>query len=192
MRTHLARHSLEWILKNNGSPGTFTLSQKSSYGVVGRILNPSVFLHSGNFVRVKVDDIKLPAYPSSDLVFTLLVNKESPSSEEREVFGPGYKDSAQSSVIFNVVERTFQEETESPVGNVWLSESGCGLVEFCQQAYWLAQFTAMDLNSGMFRVELKSVQDTSHLYWWHSQFQVIPITSILSLQLLSRSELKDM
>ena len=124
MRTHLARHSLEWILKNNGSPGTFTLSQKSSYGVVGRILTPSVFLHSGNFVRIKVEDIKIPVYPSSDISFTLLVNKEDPSSEEKEHSAPGFRDSTQSSVIFNVVEGTFQEEKDSPVGNVWVSESG--------------------------------------------------------------------
>ena len=56
-------------------------------------------------------------------------------------------------------------------GSLWLSESGCGEVEFCQQAYWLAQFTARDLNSGMFRVEIKSPQVTSQLYWWHSQFK---------------------
>ena len=172
MRTHLARHSLEWILKNNGRPGTFTLSQKSSYGVVGRILTPSVFLHSGNFVRIKVEDIKIPVYPSSDISFTLLVNKEDPSSEEKEHSAPGFRDSTQSSVIFNVVEGTFQEEKDSPVGNVWVSESGCGHVEFCQEAYWLAQFTARDLSSGMFRVEIKTFQDNSQLYWWHSQFQV--------------------
>ena len=107
MRTHLARHSLEWILKNNGSPGTFTLSQ-SSYGVSGRIVNPSVFLHSGNFVRIKVDDIQIPAFPRHDIIFTLLVTKEDPSSEEREHSAPGYRDSTQSSMIFNVVEGTFQ------------------------------------------------------------------------------------
>ena len=195
MRTHLARHSLEWILKNNGSPGTFTVSQKSSYGVVGRIQNPSVFLHSGNFARIKVEDIKIPAYPSSDIIFTLLVTKEDPSSEEKEHSAPGYRDSTQSSVIFNVVEGTFQEEKDGPLGNIWVSESGCDQVQLCQQAYWLAQFTALDHNSGMFRVEIKSFQDASELYWWHSQFQVniVPTTtSILSLHLLSRLELEDM
>ena len=104
----MARHSLEWILKNNGSPGTFTITQKSSYGVVGRIVNPSVFLHSGNFVRIKVDDIQIPAFPRSDIILTLLVTKEDPSSEEREHSAPGYRDSTQSCVIFNVVEGTFQ------------------------------------------------------------------------------------
>ena len=104
----MARHSLEWILKNNGSPGTFTITQKSSYGVVGRIVNPSVFLHSGNFVRIKVDDIQIPAFPRSDIILTLLVTKEDPSSEEREHSAPGYRDSTQSSMIFNVVEGTFQ------------------------------------------------------------------------------------
>ena len=192
----MARHSLEWILKNNGSPGTFTVSQKSSYGVVGRILNPTVFLHPGNFARIKVEDIKIPAYPSPDIIFTLLVSKEDPSSAEKEHSAPGYKDSIQSSVIFNVVEGTFQEEKNSPLGNIWVSESGCDQVQFCQQAYWLAQFTAMDDNSGMFRVEIKSFQDSSQLYWWHSQFQVNICSShhpsILSLHLLSRLELEDM
>ena len=174
MRTHLARHSLEWILKNNGSPGTFTLSQ-SSYGVSGRIVNPSVFLHSGNFVRIKVDDIQIPAFPRHDIIFTLLVTKEDPSSKEREHSAPGYRDSTESSVIFNIVEGTFQEEKERPEGSLWLSESGCDDVEFCQQAYWLAQYTARDLSSGMFRVEVKSFQGSSpsQLYWWHSQFKVI-------------------
>ena len=58
-------------------------------------------------------------------------------------------------------------------GSLSLGSRLGGEVEFCQQAYWLAQFTARDLNSGMFRVEIKSPQVTSQLYWWHSQFKVI-------------------
>ena len=126
-------------------------------------------------MRIKVDDIQIPAFPRHDIIFTLLVTKEDPSSEEREHSAPGYRDSTESSVIFNIVEGTFQEEKERPEGSLWLSESGCDDVEFCQQAYWLAQYTARDLSSGMFRVEVKSFQGSSpsQLYWWHSQFKVI-------------------
>lgn len=44
-------------------------------------------------------------YPPSH---ALLVTKEDPSSEVREHSAPGYRDSTQSSMIFNVVEGTFQ------------------------------------------------------------------------------------
>ena len=70
--SYLTRHSLEFLLKNSGSSGTFQLSQKSPDGVRGHIINPSVILHSGQFVTVKVDEIKIPTY-RQDNIFSLMV-----------------------------------------------------------------------------------------------------------------------
>ena len=170
--SYLTRHSLEFLLKNSGSSGTFQLSQKSPDGVRGHIINPSVILHSGQFVTVKVDEIKIPTY-RQDNIFSLMVKKKDPTYEEREHSVPGYKQSTSCSVILNLVEGTYKEESYSPVGNVWVSQSNCDHLQFCGEAYWLAEFRGQDLNSGMFRVKINSFQ--SHdLFWWHSGFTVNP------------------
>ena len=166
-------HSLEWILKNNGGgAGTYLVSQHSPHGVSGLIRTPSVFLYSGQFVTIKVDNIRVPSYSPNNIVYTLTVTKSDPSQDEITHASPGHRKSVSSSVLLNLVTGTFDEEKRWPLTNMWVSESGCDHVDTCDQAHWLVMFTCQDLGSGLFSRKMRSYQQQNRLYWWHDQFRV--------------------
>merc|ERR1712012_677191 len=85
-------HSLEWIIKNSGgSPGNFIVSQYSPHDIRGDIITESIFLASGQFATLKLDNIRIPAYSpqNSVITITLTVNKIDASSDEQSETAPG-------------------------------------------------------------------------------------------------------
>ena len=167
-------HSLEFILKNNGGPGSFLISQASPQGVQGRLSAQEVFLVTGQMVTITVDHIRLPATAPPHSVFSLDVRKRNPGPEERRHSGPGFRDKIRSTVILNLVAGTIQEEGTRPLASIWLAEAAaCDLVTSCDLAHWLASYSAKDGDSGLFRLQMRSFQTGSRdLYWWHEDFSV--------------------
>merc|ERR1711892_33595 len=189
-----SRHSLEFLLKNTGSSAQFVVSQESRHGVVGKLVTESILLQNGQFVTLKVDDIIIPNGKSSNLEFTLQVDKrdydgsdmenwryefqnEEPGLERQktqtsEYVPPGNKSSVSCSVIFNVEEGPRAQEKDLPLANVWKTEDVCSEVEQCTDAHWMVNFSAEDLGSGMFSVKLKSSDDHYKAFWWHGSFKI--------------------
>ena len=174
-------HSLEWIIKNSGgSPGNFIVSQHSPHDIRGDIITESIFLASGQFATLKLDNIRIPAYSPQNSVITLTVNKIDASSDEQSEAAPGYRASVSSSVMLNLVSGTIQEETELPLVHTWVEQetgSACSYVTTCHEAHWLTEFSVHDTQSGLFSLRFRSLQDEdsrdkSSVFWWHDQFMV--------------------
>jgi len=170
-------HSLQFLLKNNANARQLLVSQESMEGVVGRLTPTSVNLTRGYFTTLSVDGLVLPS-SGQETLFTLVVQdrEETVQKVERHQNSlNGVENEEESRVSASVLLRRARPgpaEKEPPLVAAWLEEDFCPQEEEkCEASFWSVGFSASDLSSGLFGINLSTL-GSSRPFWWHQSFPV--------------------